>query len=143
VKPVLVVVFDQWAESNRDTRVRAQLYHTTLIFTMPSHFHDAAALYIGEHIAEAVRAMRPARDARVHFHGGWTSPEEFLSPSNRLVNQLNRNNGRKDADMAVFSSVGGIDTQFPGIAIEVGYSNCLSKTCRDTTLWIDSSDCHV
>ena len=60
-----------------------------------------------------------------------------------LVKRLTRNNGRKDADMNVYSAQGGRDTPFAGIAIEVGESDHISKVCRDTTHWLDSSDCQV
>jgi len=56
---------------------------------------------------------------------------------------LTQNNGRKDGDMHIYSAQSGMDTLFPGIAIEVGKSDELSKTGRDTTLWVGYSDCNV
>jgi hypothetical protein len=52
-------------------------------------------------------------------------------------------NGRKNGDMHIYSAQSGIDTLFPGIAIEVGKSDELSKARRDTTLWVEYSDCNV
>jgi uncharacterized protein (DUF2461 family) len=52
-------------------------------------------------------------------------------------------NGRKDGDMLVYSVQNGRDTPFPGIAIEVGNSDDLSKARRDITLWVDQSHCEV
>lgn len=56
---------------------------------------------------------------------------------------LTQNKGRKDGDMHIYSAQRGMDTLFPGIAIEVGRSDELSKTWRDTTLWVGYSDCNV
>jgi len=59
------------------------------------------------------------------------------------VKTLPKNNVRKDGDMLVFSAQGGLETPFPGIAIEVGKADDLSKVARDTTLWVDHSDCQA
>jgi hypothetical protein len=45
--------------------------------------------------------------------------------------------------MLVFSIQTGLETPFPGIAIEVGKADDLSKVARDITLWIDHSDCQA
>ena len=56
---------------------------------------------------------------------------------------LTQNNGRNDGDMHIYSVQSGMDTLFPGIAIDVGKSDELSKASRDTTLWVGYSDFHV
>ena len=53
------------------------------------------------------------------------------------------NNGQKDGDMHIYSAQSGMDTLFPGIVIEVGRSDDLSKARRDTALWVGYSDCNV
>ena len=73
---VPVAVFDLWAQTHQDSPVRAQFTGTTLVVTMPSTLHDGVAAWIGQHIRDTVRAMCPARDARVSVHGGRT-PVEF------------------------------------------------------------------
>jgi len=61
-----------------------------------------------------------------------------------LVTTLPRNNVTKDGDMLVYSAQGSHETPLPGaIAIEIGKTGDLSKAGRDTTLWLDHSDCQV
>jgi hypothetical protein len=60
-----------------------------------------------------------------------------------LVTTLTQNNGRKDGDMHIYSAQSGMDTLFPGIVIEVGRSDELSKARRDATLWVSYSDYNV
>jgi len=45
--------------------------------------------------------------------------------------------------MHIYSAQNGMDTLFPGIAIEVGRSDGLSKARRDTSMWVGCSDCNV
>jgi hypothetical protein len=70
-------VFDQWAQTHHDSRLRAQFKGSTLVLSMPSNLNDGTASSIGLHIRDTVLAMCPARDARVTCHGGCTSPVEF------------------------------------------------------------------
>jgi hypothetical protein len=51
--------------------------------------------------------------------------------------------GNKDSDMGVFSAQSGIETDFPGVVIEVGKADELNEAHRDTTLWVAHSDYQV
>ena len=84
IKNVPVAIFDQWAQTHQDSRLRAQFKGTTLVLTMPSSLHDGTAIAIGLHIRDTVKAMCPAGDCRVNIHGGRTSRVEFQSLSNRF-----------------------------------------------------------
>jgi hypothetical protein len=74
---VPIAVFDLWAQRHQDSPVRAQFTGRNLVVTRPSSLHAGTAAWIAQHIRDTVRAMCPARDARVSAHGGRTSPLEF------------------------------------------------------------------
>jgi hypothetical protein len=47
---------------------------------------------------------------------------------------------RKNADMCVFSTQSGSEPAWPGVAVEMGYADSLTKSKRDATLWVQYSD---
>jgi hypothetical protein len=79
VTDVPLAIFDTWAKSNENHKIKAQFMGDTLVLTMASKLYDGSAAWIAEHIKETVRNMCPARDARVIAHTGCTSPVEFQS----------------------------------------------------------------
>ena len=43
----------------------------------------------------------------------------------------------KLADASIYSGESGKDTYYPGVAVEVGFSDLMSKSPRNAALWID------
>jgi hypothetical protein len=63
---------------------------------------------------------------------------DFNIPVTRL-----KNNIRKNSDAGLFNFTSGPATLFPGVVVEVGYSDSLKKSRRDISLWLDNSDLAV
>ena len=49
----------------------------------------------------------------------------------------------KDADQGIYSHESGNPTVYPGLAIEVGYSDSQMKSQRDVKLWLENSKLEV
>jgi hypothetical protein len=58
------------------------------------------------------------------------------------VNKL-ENGIRKNADSGLYNRASGTSTMFPGVVVEVGYSDPLKKSRRDISLWLNNSDLAV
>lgn len=54
-----------------------------------------------------------------------------------------RNGIYKDADQGIYSHESGSPAVYPGLAIEVGYSDSQKKSRRDVKLWLENSDLEV
>lgn len=54
-----------------------------------------------------------------------------------------RNGVRKNGDAHLYSHQSGQSTLYPGIVVEVGYSDSRQKSRRDIGLWLNHSDCGV
>src|SRR5271163_3884178 len=63
---VPVAVFDTWAQSHQDARLRVQFSETTLVISMPSKLDDGTASVIAAHIAKTVESMCTAGDAVIN-----------------------------------------------------------------------------
>ena len=50
---------------------------------------------------------------------------------------------RKNSDGAFYNRASSLATMFPGVVVEVGYSDSLKKARRDISLWLDNSDLAV
>src|SRR5436305_275893 len=102
--------------------------------------HDRAAGIISQHIVLTTSMMCPQRDARVWVGTGRSFP--FLKLTNMPVTVL-KNNVRKNGDGHIYSHQDGSSVKYPGLVIEVGYSDWRKKSHRDICLWIENSDHHV
>jgi len=49
----------------------------------------------------------------------------------------------KNADACIFTFQSGKEYFWPGIVVEVGFSEILQELRRDVSLWIDYADCNV
>jgi hypothetical protein len=54
-----------------------------------------------------------------------------------------RNGVRKNGDAHLYSHQSGQSTVYPGIVVEVGYSDSRKKSRCDIHLWLNNSDCDV
>lgn len=50
---------------------------------------------------------------------------------------------RKNGDAHLYSHQSGQATLFPGLVIEIGYSDSRRKSRRDVGLWLNNSNCDV
>jgi hypothetical protein len=98
--------------------------------------HNATADRIITHLVYKVEDLIGERPALATYTGyNHTFTVLFLIPVTALEG-IARN---KLADGSIYSSQSGKDTSWPGVIVEVGFSDLLSKARRDASLWIDFS----
>ena len=139
--PVPVQVFDSWAQTSPQFPFPVQFYNKTLVVNIMLPPHDRTAGIIEHHIATVVDRMCPLMDAEICTGTGCINlyPTKI---SDHLVRTL-RNGIRKNGDGHIYTNQGAQSTHFPGVVIEVGYSDTRRKSQRDIRLWLENSDCEV
>ena len=140
ITPVPLATFDSWANSHPDCTLSLQYTPGLLVVNIMHPPHDGVAGIIGAHIVQVVHSMCPQNDAEVWPSTGCT-PFDFHLFFLRVVTNLT-NGIRKNGDAHVYTHQGNQAPYYPGVVIEVGYSDSRKKR-QDIRLWLENSDCNV
>ena len=141
ITPVHLATFDSWAKSHPDMTLSLQYTPGLLVVNVMLPQHEGAAGIIGTHIVKVVDRMCPQNDAEVWPRTGRT-PFDFHLFFLRVVTNLT-NGIRKNGGAHIYTHQGNQAPYYPGVVIEVGYSDSRKKSHRDIRLWLENSDCNV
>jgi len=127
IQPVPVAVFDRWCQLHPQFPYAVQFSNQHLIISIMLPPHDRAAGIISNQITRTVDRMCPLNDAL------------FVSGTGLTVLH---NGVRKNGDAHLYSHQAGQGTMFPGVVVEVGFSDS-RKSKRDVALWLNNSGCET
>ena len=107
--------------------------------------HDRTAGTVAWRLIHEVLALVPGDDKlgvelEHHTGGRNINPPIWLITVLDLISPTPK---AKLADAGIYTLQSGLELKWPGIQIEVGFSDTLQETRRDISLWLDYSDCHV
>jgi hypothetical protein len=143
IHPVNPRAFNRWAEKNEDFCHPLQYEGKTLTFNNNmKRPHNATGNLIVSHIVEKVEELIGER-AEVATYTGRTHTFTLLFLISVTALEGIPVPCSKLADASVYSGQSGRGTFFPGVVVEVGFSDLLSKSHRDASLWINFSRLQV
>jgi hypothetical protein len=138
--PVTERSFKMWLKRNEDLNLPVQYSDEAFTYIIMKRPHGAAAAVVTTYIIDTVKEMMPAgtwSEVSLYSHTGCTA---FSKPLLISVTPLHSPTPKnKNADSCIFTWQSGREYYWPGVAVEVGYSDSHAKSPRDTALWVDFS----
>jgi hypothetical protein len=126
--PVPVQVLYSWAQASPQFPFPVQFHNKRVVVNIMLPPHDRTSGIIEHHIAIVVDRMCPLMDADIRTGTGCINlyPTKI---SDHLVTTLG-NGIRKNGDGHICTNQGAQSTHFPGVVIELGYSDTGRKSQR-------------
>jgi len=134
IHPVDARAFERWSKTASDQKLNVQYTERSLTWQVMLKLHDVAAGVVVDHLIMSARrnmpTMQDALEMKLRNHTGLFA---LKCPGK----------SSKNADAAVFTQVSGKEYHWPGIVLEVGYSETRQELRRDASLWVEYSDYNV